>query len=748
MGDVFTILVLTHFGPGPALTTYWLDIIAAHLADVTRRFGLTGLSRILLYRFAFNLACCAISVWMMHRAYALGMASGLREPADQILGLAGLAVSWFLTNTVTVSLAVSLWSNQTFLAVWREGLVLYLLNFSGSAAAAGLIAVFYEKAGFFVFLLALPLAVVLYQLYLFYIDKYEQARAHIAQLNKLHLQTIEAMSAAIDAKDPYTHGHIRRVAAYAVSLAECAGIRDESQLMALRAGALLHDIGKIAIPEYILNKPTVLTESEYDKMRIHPVVGANMLKGIDFPYPVEPLIRSHHERWDGNGYPDGLSGENIPLGARIMSIVDCYDALTTNRPYRSPMARAQVIEFFRREAGRAYDPSLVEVFVTNLNRLEAKAVQVNVPETPLWDSHPTKMQPSVRPLERVQPVQTYDRALRADSTIQRELYSIFEFSRSHNYCLTPNDVLVFMGAKLENLLAFDAAVFYIADLDAGIIRARHRVGAAIVGLQDATLRLEQKLSGWVAANNQSLTNLPPFPDFLDFQSAKPDFQNSCIVPLNKNGVVYGALAIYRKERTKFQDEEFRRAEILASQTSLVLSTLKQNEDDTDFLTDAITGIPNGSHLFLMFDQVANDADRFNYGLALLTLRIDDSQTIRRKFGHLSVDESLSAVARYLATEMRDTDILVRYAHDEFMILAPKLTREGAEALMSRLQNELDHFRFRVRSNVEIPIPVSIGLAVYPHDGMKLEGLIETSELRLNQDLELRRAVKNRIRPMG
>src|SRR5262249_29964474 len=156
---------------------------------------------------------------------------------------------------------------------------------------------------------------ILYQLYHFYIDKYIQAQNHITELNKLYLQTVEALASAVDAKDRYTHGHIRRVQAYALKLATVLGLEDSGELLAIQAGALLHDIGKIAIPEYILNKPTVLTETEYEKMKIHPVVGANMLSSIEFPYPLIPMVKFHHERWDGNGYPAGLKGEEIPLNA-------------------------------------------------------------------------------------------------------------------------------------------------------------------------------------------------------------------------------------------------------------------------------------------------------------------------------------------------------------------------------------------------------------------------------------------------
>jgi hypothetical protein len=256
MGDVFTILALTQFGPGPALIMYSVDMVVAHSADVVRHYGLDGIRKIKVHKILFNLACCSLSVGAMTVFYRLAFNSKLPYPGNFIVGLIVLATTWFLVNTVTLSVAISFWSKQTFWTVWLEGIRLALLNFFGSAAAAGLISIFYARAGFYFFLLSLPIAVVVYQLYLFYIERYEQAETHISELNKLYLQTIEALSSAVDAKDRYTHGHIRRVQAYAVELAKCLGINDTGELSAIQAGALLHDIGKIAIPEYILNKPT------------------------------------------------------------------------------------------------------------------------------------------------------------------------------------------------------------------------------------------------------------------------------------------------------------------------------------------------------------------------------------------------------------------------------------------------------------------------------------------------------------
>ncbi len=745
MGDVFTFLALIHFGPGPALLAYWANIIATALTNNVRRYGWPSLSGMSMHRLLFNLACSALSIWAMAQAYAFASQHGFGYPADLILGLGTVALVWFVINTCTISLALAFSSGDSFLSVWQEGLGLYLLNFFGSAAAAGLISLFLERAGFSIFLLSLPVAVVLYQLYAFYVEKYQQAQVHISELNELYLQAIEAMADVVDAKDKYTHGHIRRVQAYAVTLGKCMGIVGDKEVMAIRAGALLHDIGKIAIPEYILNKPTVLTETEFEKMKIHPVVGANMLKNINFPYPVIPIVKSHHERWDGKGYPDGLFGEEIPLSARILSLVDCYDALTTDRPYRAPMNRQQVVEFFHRESGRAYDPKIVEMFVNNLDTISAAGRAVEIPEIDPWRIEVQPEGPDIRKLERVQPIVTYGKALHAGAEVQRELYSIFEFARAEIQCLTAKDVLTFVGSKLSNLITFDAGIFFMADLDRGIVTAEHVLGLHASGLETMSLGLEQKLTGWVAANRQALCNLPPFPDFLGCSEPRPDFELSAIVPIHRSGTVYGAVSLYRKEKVKFTEEEFRRLEIVASQTALALSKCTKAIGDETVLFDSLTGVPNGFQLYLMFDQIVMDAQRYEYPVALLTINLDDLKVIRRRWGYMLGDEAIRSVAKYLRSELRDTDLLVRYANDEFIALSPRLSREQAEALKSRLQNTLDHFRFTARVDTEIPLPTSIGISIFPEDGGDLEALLSVGEWQMRDDRALRSAVKRRLR---
>ena len=742
MGDVFTILALLTFGPGPALVTYWLQVVTSHTTNQIRKFGWQFLKETYAHKWLFNIAQCALSIAAMYfaRSYVLGL--GLPEPQSEVVGLAAIATAWFVTNTIPLATVIALLEKASIWTTWKDGLELYVLNFYGSAAAAGLLSFYYERQPL-ILLLALPIIAVFYQLYEFYIDKYEHARAHISELNKLYLQTVEALATAVDAKDRYTHGHIRRVQTYASELAKRMGITDENELMAIKSGALLHDIGKIAIPEYILNKPTVLTESEFEKMKIHPSIGASMLKGIEFPFPVEPLVKSHHERWDGKGYPDGLKGDEIPLSARILSLVDCYDAVTTNRPYRAPMAREQVVEFFRRESGRAYDPGVVEAFVQNVEALEEEGSKVAVPDTDIWGGEP-KPTENVRPLEKVQPTVTYSKAMDVGEEAQAELYSVFEFIRTAR-SLQARDILAFIGFKLEALIPFDAAVFYLANVDEDVVQPMHVVGSmAHLIRKDISLPLDQKLSGWVAANNQALSNLPPFPDFRTLSDPKPQFEMSSIVPMNHRGTIIGSLALYRSEKTKFTDQEFRHLEIIAGQTAIGLHRSRKPREAGAMLFDEVTGLPNGYQMYLMFDQVAMDAQRYDYPLALLAFRIEDLSDIRTQYGHLSAAEIVRFLSRRLKAEVRDTDILVSYSEDQFLALHPKMTRDQAEALKSRIQNELDQQKFVVRHGVEISPRIAIGIAEFPQEGTKFEDLHSIAEWRLTDDQRIRSLANRKV----
>ena len=199
-----------------------------------------------------------------------------------------------------------------------------------------------------------------YRLHRWYRRRSGIKKDHAAEMASLPLRTIEALAVAIEAKGTAAPNHIRRMRVYAVEAGKELGLNDV-ELEAVHAAALLHDIGNLAVPEHIISKPGRLTHDEFEKVKVHPVVGSEILEAVGFPYPAASIVRSHHEKWDGSGYPDGLKGDEIPIGARILSAVDCLDALASDRPYQPAVSLDHAIETLVSEPGKSFDPVVVNV---------------------------------------------------------------------------------------------------------------------------------------------------------------------------------------------------------------------------------------------------------------------------------------------------------------------------------------------------------------------------------------------------
>jgi putative nucleotidyltransferase with HDIG domain len=283
-------------------------------------------------------------------------------------GVAGLCAAaggallvYFVTTQGLAALDATLCSAQAAARVAKDYFLwsapgFLLAGFLGTAAA-----VLVERSvQYFAALAAIPLFFT-YRAYRLYMRRVEEEQQRVRDISNLHLTTVEALALAIDAKDQRSHEHIRRMQVYAGALGKAFGMTGE-QVDALRTAALLHDIGKLAIPEHILSKPGPLTPEETKKVRVHPIVGAEIIAQVPFPYPVAPLILSHHERWDGRGYPEGLKGEEIPLGARILAVIDNYDALVSDRPYHTAVSHEGAVQLVLNGSGKAFDPAVVDAF--------------------------------------------------------------------------------------------------------------------------------------------------------------------------------------------------------------------------------------------------------------------------------------------------------------------------------------------------------------------------------------------------
>lgn len=321
----------------------------------------------------FNLAAPALSVWIAASLAGIDPLL-LTDPvfdSSFIIQLTVFTLLHFLLNSWLITFALALQQNISGLTIWRRHFFDLLVNYGAGGSVAALLVYNTREVKAEVVAVIIPLLIVFYLTYKWSNKRIEVEREKNVELNRVFLSTIEALALAIDAKDQVTHGHIRRVQRYTMGLAESLGVTDDKELDALKAAALLHDTGKLAVPEYILNKPGPLTPAEFERMKVHATVGADILKSIDFPYPVEPIVRHHHENWNGTGYPSGLIGQQIPLGARILSVVDCYDALTSDRPYRPRYSRQHAEQVLRERRGTWYDPWVVDGFLRILDKLES-----------------------------------------------------------------------------------------------------------------------------------------------------------------------------------------------------------------------------------------------------------------------------------------------------------------------------------------------------------------------------------------
>lgn len=370
VSEPFVFAATLWFGPSVGAVTAALDALIMSL------WLMPGLKTV--HRLSFNIGVLVISIWTASQVFFSISGIDVRAPEySSLTSFVGplyiFTACCFLLNSGMVATALAIERAQSGIKIWREQFLWLSLNYFGGASVAALLVVYAKSIDWAVIGLIVPLLAISYLTFRTTLGRLEDANDHLSELNKLHLSTIETLAMAVDAKDQVTHGHIRRVQRYALGLSAYLGVHDDRTLRAIEAAALLHDMGKLAIPEYILNKPGKLTHAEFDKMKLHAALGADILSAIQFPYPVIPIVRHHHENWDGTGYPDKLSGTAIPLGARILSVVDCYDALTSDRPYRPRLSSKDAVSIVMQRRGTMYDPLVVDAFVTQLVNLERLA---------------------------------------------------------------------------------------------------------------------------------------------------------------------------------------------------------------------------------------------------------------------------------------------------------------------------------------------------------------------------------------
>lgn len=587
-------------------------------------------------------------------------------------------------------------------------------------------------------LLLVPTVLYLaFRTYRTFLGRLDSERHHAQQMSELHLATIEALALAIDAKDQTAHNHIRRVQIYGTALARALGM-SEDEVQAVKTAALLHDIGKLAVPEHILAKPGPLTPEEFQKVRIHPQVGAEIIANVPFPYPVAPLILSHHERWDGHGYPAGLAGDLIPRGARVLCLADHFDALTSDRPYHKPMSIDAAAAMLQQEAGKALDPHAVDVFLSILPevRAEAQRADVEVPRLSLAVTESGNMGLTTNP-----PATDVSKTVFDDIALaHREIYALYQIAQTMGTSLGVADTMTLISSKLSNLVPFSGCALFLYQESADALYCRFATGTDSELIQQLALKSGQGLAGWVARNRRPLVNARPSAELEAAGSRlQTALQSALVCPLMVGDRFIGTLALYHTTSGFYRDDHRRLLDRVCEQAGAVIhNSIVFEQTQEASLTDPLTGLPNTRFMFMHLTRELARAERLKTEVSLLVLDLNDFKDINDSFGHHIGDRALREVAQVLRAVIRPYDICVRYAGDEFIVVLAGCGRDEAENKKLELQQAIDRVLFEPRAGHRLPLSISAGAAVFPHDGDTYESLMAKADGRMYRDKSQRK----------
>src|SRR5205807_10916 len=515
------------------------------------------------------------SAWAIAAAYQVYYLTTLRAHGTNFsLQVIAAACAYFVANTVPVATVISLNEHKSLRKIYSECYFWSLPYYLMGAGVAGLVSYFNRMVAWQTSLLVLPAVYLIYRSYRLYLAKLENEKKHVEEMANLHLRTIEALALAIEAKDHTTHDHLQRVRVYAIEVAKELKLTP-AETEALHAAALLHDIGKLAVPEHIISKPGRLSPEEFEKMKIHPVVGAEILERVRFPYPVVPIVRAHHEKWDGSGYPLGLKGAEIPLGARILSAVDYLDALASDRQYRRALPLKEVMQKLSAESGKSFDPKVVDILQKRYQNLERMAVAKSAEYENLPLSTGIKIERGEAPAAGFERATAKDSAVREATFLssiaaaRQEAQALFELSQDLGASLSLGETLSVFSVKLKPMVPYDAIAIYIK-------RDNELVPEYVNGdnyrlFSSLRIPIGDGLSGWVAHNKKPIINGNPSvePGYLNDPSKFSTLGSALAVPLEGVSGVIGVLALYRSERDAFTTDHLRI--LLAVSSKMALS---------------------------------------------------------------------------------------------------------------------------------------------------------------------------------
>lgn len=627
--------------------------------------------------------------------------------------------TYFAFNTIGTAAVVATSKGLSVYRVWHENFLWTapqsLMSASSVVAALWIYFAFERKA--WIGTLVLPPIYVVYYSYRLYMDKIRRDLEHISELNTLNNSIITSLATAIDAKDHYTNKHLSRVQTYALAMSEYLNL-PTAEHEAVRCAALVHDIGKLGVPEHILTKPGKLTTEEYERMKSHVELGAAILRPVQFPWPVVDVVLGHHERWDGLGYPSGLKGEEIPLGARIIALADVFDALTSDRPYRVAMTQKAAMEYVRKQSGSHFDPMCVEALMSVMDECEQRIAEMS-------DGDPQGLS-DVLPTAKVSN-EVMEQIARANS----DFYTMYDVSQTLRTTRTLQATLKVVIEKIRKLVPFHTCAIFLEHGD-GELEVEAVDGFYANILLGMRIASGEGLSGRVFESLEPIVNAPatndvgrkvPYTETLELNSA-------LVVPLRANGKALGAISVYHASYNIYTEDHVRLLNLIAEHTGNNIESARRIEASEELaMTDLLTGLPNARMLNAKLTSRLEAARESHQGFGIVLIDLDNFKLVNDTHGHLHGDEILRQAAHVMQECVRDTDLLARYAGDEFVLVVPNAEPDHLTALCARVSDAIS----KIVTENGIRLGASIGFALYPDDGLNARDLIQIADSRMYED---------------
>ena len=657
-----------------------------------------------LHRILFSIGSLTVTTAAAAVLASLVMRTGEPGAATLVRTAAVVSPFYFFLNTAMVAAAIALSTRQSIVSVWQRNFLWSAPSYlAGAALAAFATASSSHSWSGWLVLLAVPLYLI-FRSTATVVARLREEQAETRRAMDVQLATIEALALAIEAKAGCTPEHIRSIQQYAAALAEASGLSDRD-VQGVRTAALLHDVGNMAVPEHILSKPDALTPEEFERVKIHPRVGADILRSVSFGAPVSELVLCHHERWDGLGYPAGLRGEEIPIGARILAIADCYSTLQADRPYRPARTQAEAIAVLREYAGTAFDPALVDMLIAHV---ETTAQTTAVVTEAGW----TQDEPM---------------ALQDIAGAHREEQTLYEIAQALGSSLGVAEAMALIQDKVSRLVPFTTCALFLGDDEQGYVcRYAHGPGTEALfkwtpkSWSEIALRLPACADGR-GAHGEDLTALLPCP--LMFERR-----------------LLGGLVIYHTVPACFTDEHRRVLGRVSEQAAAVIyNSTRFEQTEHESHTDPLTALPNRRSLDRQFEAGLARAERSKSSVSVVVLDLDRLKEINDTYGHEAGDRALRAVGSTLRATVRQHDLCARFAGDEFIVVLWDCSPEHEARRVLELQTAVGAHPFEPRPGVRVSLSISAGAARFPHDGASFDELMAAADERMYHDKAGRRS---------